>query len=202
MRPLAPALVLCTWCSAFVCALSLPTPAHAAPPTAQESFERSRAELIELVDAKAKPARVEAEVDRLLDYTWLAHTALGGSERYAERCADQCAAFEALLTALIRRNYLRMLAEHRKGEVEVLGAEVRERATKIDTRVELRVAGKTKRVHVDYVMHEVQGSWQLRDIITEGVSLARTYRYEIHTLYTKGGMDEVMRALQAKLDER
>ena len=188
--------------SGLTLALSLCIPALAqAGESALESFRSAQERVLALVAADAKDAKVEAEVDELLDYDWLATAALGGSTHYAERCGDRCAEFELLLERLIRANYLSRLAEAERGRVEYLGEEVRSTATKVDTRVSFEAAGKLRSLDVDYVMHEVEGRWQVRDIITEGVSLAKNYRYEINQLYRKGGIDAVITALEARLEQ-
>ena len=155
-----------------------------------------------LVDAGAETAKIQAEVDELLDYDWIAKAALGGPSRYAEACGDRCDEFKALLTQLIRENYLKRIKAKNRGTVEYQGEEVREKATKVDTKVTfVDKEGKTQVVDMDYVMHKVDGKWVVRDIITEGVSLAKNYKYEINRLHVEGGMDKVIATLQKKLDE-
>jgi phospholipid transport system substrate-binding protein len=188
--------------SFLACVLLMPAMATGAEEGALESFERSHETILELVERDTKPADLQREVDALLDYDWLATSALGGPTRYAERCADRCAEFEALLTELIRANYLERLADHEHVTVEYLGEQARETATKVDTRISFKdKSGHTKQLQVDYVMHRNEGRWYVRDIITEDVSLARTYKYEINKLYKAGGIDQVITTLRAKLDE-
>ena len=185
----------------LACALVLlPTSATAAGPEegARASFERSHAKVSDLVDAGASATTIAREVDALLDYASIAQAALGGPSHYEARCGDQCDAFEDLLTRLIRANYLERITDER-GALEVVGAEVRERATKVRTRVRFELEGRQQMLSIDYVMHEQDDRWKVRDIITEDVSLARTYRYEIHELYKRGGMDLVLSTLEAKL---
>lgn len=188
----------------LACTLFVPTfaaRASGSEPGALEAFERTHEQLLDLLERDAKPSEIQREVDALLDYDWIAKSALGGPTRYAERCADRCVQFEALLTELIRTNYLRRLSE---GEVRVeyLGEQVRDTATKVDTRISFADgSGRTKVIEIDYVMHLSDGRWQVRDIITESVSLAKTYKYDINTLYKEGGIDKVIATLQAKLDE-
>ena len=187
--------------AAFLCFALAPLSAHAAEGGgALDAFRSAHTEVTELVAADAAPAAIEAEVDALLDYDWLAKAALGGPSHYAERCAERCAEFEALFSALIRANYLRGLRQQRDARVEYLGEEVRERATKVDTKLSFTRKGKPTVLEVDYVMHEIEGRWQVRDIITEDVSLVKNYRHEIHVLYKRGGIAEVLAALEAKLD--
>ena len=184
----------------LACMLLVPTLALGAEDGPLAAFERSHAKILELVERDSKPAVIQREVDALLDYGWIARSALGGPSRYADRCADRCAEFEALLTELIRRNYLQRLAEHEGVRVEYLREQVRETASKVDTRVSFEdKGGHTKVLEVDYVMHRSEGQWYVRDIITEGVSLSKTYKYEINKLYKAGGIDKVIVTLQAKL---
>lgn len=185
----------------LACVLLMPTLATAAEEGALEAFERSHEKILELVERDTKPAEIQRQVDALLDYHWIATSALGGPSRYAERCADRCAEFEALLAELIRSNYLERLAAHEHVGVEYLGEQVRETATKVDTRISFKdKSGQTKILTVDYVMHRSEGRWYVRDIITEDVSLARTYKYEINKLYKAGGIDEVITTLRSKLE--
>lgn len=171
-------------------------------PGAIDAFKQSHADVTTLVDANAESTAIQAKVDELLDYDWIAKAALGGSSRYAEVCGERCDEFKALLTQLIRENYLKRIKAKNRGTVEYLGEQVREKATKVDTKVTFENdEGEIQVVEIDYVMHKVDGKWHARDIITEGVSLAKNYKYEINKLYAEGGMDKVISTLQKKLDE-
>jgi phospholipid transport system substrate-binding protein len=167
-----------------------------------DAFKQSHQEVTALVDAGAETSKIQAEVDELLDYDWIAKAALGGPSRYAQACGERCDEFKALLTQLIRENYLKRIKAKNRGTVDYQGEEVREKATKVDTKVTfVDKEGKTQIVEIDYVMHKLDGKWVVRDIITEGVSLAKNYKYEINRLHAEGGMDKVISTLQKKLDE-
>lgn len=167
-----------------------------------DAFKVSHGEVTTLVDAGADASKIQAQVDGMLDYDWITMAALGGPTRYAEACGERCDEFKALLTELIRENYLKRIKAKDRGTVEYLGEEVREKATKVDTKVTfVDKEGKTQVVEIDYVMHKVDGQWHVRDIITEGVSLAKNYKYEINRLYVEGGMDKVISTLRKKLEE-
>jgi phospholipid transport system substrate-binding protein len=167
-----------------------------------DAFKQSHGDVTSLVDAGAEASKIQAEVDELLDYDWIAKAALGGPSRYAEACGERCDEFKALLTQLIRENYLKRIKAKNRGTVEYLGEDVREKATKVNTKVSfVDKDGKAQVVEIAYVMHKVDGSWHVRDIITEGVSLAKNYKYEINRLFVEGGMDKVITTLQKKLDE-
>ncbi len=185
------------------CALLLPSAALAeGGPGAIDAFKQSHTEVTALVDAKADTGTVQTRVDALLDYDWIAKAALGGPSRYAGRCAERCDEFKSLLSELIRENYLKRINAKDRGTVKYVTEHVRAKATKVDTKVTfVDKEGKTRVVEVDYVMHKVDGKWHVRDIITDGVSLAKNYKYEINKLYKDGGMDKVITQLRKKLDD-
>lgn len=184
-------------------ALLLPATALAeGGPGAIDAFRGAQDQVTSLVDKGADSKEIQARVDGLLDYDWLAESALGGKKLYAERCTERCDEYKALLAELIRRNYLKRIKGKDRGTVAYLEEHVRKTATKVDTRVTYTNSeGEETVVEIDYVMHKVDDKWHVRDIITEGVSLAKNYKYEINNLYNDGGMDKVIGNLEKKLAE-
>jgi phospholipid transport system substrate-binding protein len=194
-------------------ALAAPGPAEAADPpgatkreerdTALEAFKAGHEAVIKLARRHASTGKLQAKVDGLLDYDWIAKTALGGADKYAETCGSQCAEFESLLKQLIRENYLRLVRKADKHDVEYVD-QVRNRlgnAFKVKTKVKVDRNGRTQTVVIAYVMRQVGGLWQVQDIITDDVSLARTYKYEFNRIMRRGGIDSVIETLQSKLTE-
>jgi len=184
---------------AVTLALLVPTAASAAG--AQETLSTRHARVVEQVKQRVDDAALQREVDALLDYRALAQDSLGGPARYAEQCGARCADFEAALTRLIRDNYLRRLRTEREHKVEQVGEEVRAKGVLVKTLVSFTKEGKVETLAVDYLMHEVEGRWLVRDIITDGVSLARNYKYEFGQILKKDGIDGLIARLEAKTAE-
>jgi ABC-type transporter MlaC component len=180
--------------------LTTPSVAQAAETSAIDAFTAKHEVVVKLVKSKATDAQLQEKVDELLDYEYLSTAALGGPDRFAKVCDTRCDEFSALLTDLIRENYLRMIRQAEKHPVEYVGEVAGKNAVyKVETRVKIEKNGREQTITVEYVMHEVDGKWQVRDIITEGVSLAKTYRYEINKIAKDQGIDGVIRKLQDKL---
>lgn len=174
------------------------------PASALEAFKASHQTVVGLVHDKAGSDKIEAEVDALLDYEWIAHAALGGERRYAKKCEPRCPEYEALLAKLIRENYLKRIRQADSGNVEYLGEEVRKDKAKVDTRVTFEKDGEKQTLEISYVMHWIPaedgtGHWVARNIITDGVSLAKTYRYEFGKILRDEGIDGLISRLQTKL---
>jgi phospholipid transport system substrate-binding protein len=167
---------------------------------AAETFQSKHGALVQLVDAGADDIELGAELDRMLDYHWLAEASLGGPDNYASVCGSRCAEFESLLTKVIRDNYLRMIRKAKQHPLELVGAvEGKGGVHKVSTKLRVEKNGRTRAVTVDYIMHEVGGSWQIRDIITDDVSLVRTYRHEFNKIAKTEGIDGIIARLQEKL---
>ena len=168
--------------------------------SAIDAFRAKQEAVVRLVASGASDAKLEAKVDTLLDYDSLAIAALGGESNYATVCGERCGEFNELLTRLIRENYLRMVRKAEKHPVEYVGQVAgRNEIYKVTTRIKIDKNGREQTVTVDYVMHKVAGNWQVTDIITDGVSLKKTYRYEFRQIHKSGGIDAIISKLEEKL---
>ncbi len=190
------ALSLCTLGS-----LGFAGSAAAAETSAMDTFKTRHGKVVELVKKRAEAAALQKEVDELLDYKALAETSLGGPARYASKCEPRCAEFEALLTRLIRENYLKRIRTDKKYDLAYVGEEQKPRGTHVITNVSLSRDGKPEVVEVVYVMHQVGGIWKTEDIITDGVSLAKNYKFEFNKILKDKGINELIARLEAKLTE-
>lgn len=167
--------------------------------TALEEFKKRHEVVMLLVKSKMPEEAIAKEVDALLDYDWIAVQSLGGKNRADRRCEERCTEFDALLTRLIRQNYLKRITQAEDGVVEYVGEEKRARASKVTTKVKFKKDGVEQTITVAYVMHVVDGKWQVRDIITEGVSLAKNYRFEFNKILRDEKIGGLITRLETKL---
>ena len=177
--------------------------AEAAPTTAPSAvFKERHSKVLELIKKRAEPEALAKEVDQLLDYKALAEASLGGPARFANKCAPRCAEFEALLTRLIRENYLKRIRTDKKYELTIVGEDPKVGGDiRVITNVALTRDGKPEIVEVVYVMHLVGGTWKVQDMITDGVSLAKNYKFEFNKIIRDKGIDELIVRLENKLVE-
>lgn len=183
-------------------ALGFSPPAEAAAPAASAVFKDRHSKVVELVKKRAEQDLLAKEVDQLLDYKALAEASLGGPARYAGKCEPRCAEFEALLTKLIRENYLKRIRTDKKYELTIVGEETKLGGdVHVITNIALTRDGKPEVVEVVYVMHPVGDTWKVQDIITDGVSLAKNYKFEFNKIIRDKGIDELIARLENKLVE-
>ena len=154
-------------------------------PGAIDAFRKAQDDIIVAYDGGATGAGLQAKVDALLDYDWIAKAALGKAA-----CEDRCDA------KLARNNFLKRLKAMDRDKVQYLTEHVGKDSTTVDTKVEFPQGdGALKVVEIDYVMHKVDGAWVVRDILSDDVSVVASYEKKIGTLYQAGGIDAVITVL-------
>jgi phospholipid transport system substrate-binding protein len=167
------------------------------PPSAMESFKASHSAVLDLVHKKAGNEAVEKVVDSWFDYEGIAADAIGSKKK----CEPRCDEYEALLGRLIRQNYLKRINQADTGKIDFVGEDIRGKKAKVETKVTFKKDGVEQTLEIDYIVYLVDDKWVCRDVITDGVSLRRTYKYEFNKVIRDGGIDDLILKLENKLAE-
>jgi len=168
----------------------------------QSTQEKVRASLTAWFKSQG-PARTRAKeqarkaVAELIDFDTLAKETLG--KKWNELSPKDRARYTAALKGAMEANYL---AKMRQGEsadverlrIEVLGEEPQDGRVLVQTKVH---SGEDT-VAIDYVMEKGPKGWRAVDVITEGVSLAETYREQVGKLLQKKTINDVIATLERK----
>jgi len=101
---------------------------------------------------------------------------------------------------LLVRTYASALASYSGQKLEF--RPLRAKPTDTDVTVNVRVlqAG-TQPVQIDYDMEKHPGGWQVWDVRVAGISLVANYRTEFDNVVRDGGIDGLIKTLQAKNHE-
>jgi phospholipid transport system substrate-binding protein len=177
-------------------------PEGSASAAVQTATEQIRIAMTKYVNAQGKAkekARAEARraVAKLIDFDELAKATLG--KTWDERTPAQRKRYVAALRGAMEANYLVKMGKTKAGDVaaaraEILGEERQGDRVLVRTRVH---AGQDS-ASIDYLMAKGPSGWRAVDVITEGVSLADTYREQVAKLLPKRGFDGVVNALEKK----
>ncbi len=190
------------WIPTFVLFLALSTVAFA-DPAAQGWVKAQRTELVAALKkgGSAKTdKKVEGIVDRMLDYQTLAQDSLGRD--WKKHTPEEQKKFSELLTLLVRRAYRKNLDKTLVDyEVTYTQVETSKKGVKVYTVAKNRKKKREEPTQIDYLVHQVNGKWQIRDVVTEGSSMVRNYRRQFRKIIKKHGFDELLKRMQKKLDE-
>jgi phospholipid transport system substrate-binding protein len=146
--------------------------------------------------AKARE-RARNVVGELIDFDALAKSTLA-SKWEATKPADRARYTKALKGAM-EANYLAKMRQGKSSDVEkiridLLGEEQAAQGTLVHTKVH---SGEDTAA-IDYVMEKRPRGWKAVDVITEGVSLADTYREQVAKLLQKKTLNDVIATLDKK----
>ena len=149
------------------------------------------------------PARARAReqarkaVGELIDFDALAKATLG--KKWEEIKPADRSRYTAALKGAMEANYLAKMRQGKKTDIgrirtEITGEEQQGTHTVVHTKIDS--GGET--AAIDYVMELRPKGWRAVDVITEGVSLAETYREQVAKILAKKSLNEVIAALDRK----
>jgi phospholipid transport system substrate-binding protein len=199
-KPMTHPMRLLTLILAAAVALLLPLHALAAPAQTPEAFIKAKhAELNGLLK-QGKPAepRVEAVFDQILDYDALAKDSLG--PLWNERSEAERKEFQGILKKLVQRAYKKNLKKTLDYAIEYKGAEKRNASFVVRTVAKNKKNAREEPISIDYALHEVDGKWKIRDIVTEGSSLVNNYKSQFRRVIKKDGFAGLIAKMKKKLD--
>ncbi len=176
--------------------------AGSASAAVQQAQERVRKDLNAWFKAEG-PARQKARekaraaVGELIDFDSLAKATLG--KKWEDLSAKDRARYTDSLRGAMEANYLSKMRQGKSQDVdkvksEVLGEEKQGERTLVKTKV---TSGEDS-ASIDYVMEREKKGWAAVDVLTEGVSLAETYRDQVTKLMAKKNFEAVITALDKK----
>ena len=176
--------------------------AGSASEAVQRTQEKVRASLTAWIKSEG-PARNRAReqarkaVDELIDLDELARSTLGN--KWDELKPADRKRYTAALRAAMEANYLAKMRKGKASDVErirteITGEEPRDGRVVVHTRVH---TGEDTAA-IDYAMVKGPKGWRAVDVITEGVSLAETYREQVSRILAKKTLNDVIAALDRK----
>jgi phospholipid transport system substrate-binding protein len=136
-------------------------------------------------------------VSELIDFDALAKATLG--KKWDETKPADRARYTASLKGAMEANYLAKMRQGKSSDVEKIRSEVTgEDVQGGNTIVHTRVRSGEDTATIDYVMEKRSNGWRAVDVITEGVSLAETYREQVAKILAKKSLSDVIAALDRK----
>lgn len=184
---------------ALIVAAAQPGSPSAAVQTTQE---RVRASLDAWFKSQG-PARARAReqarkaVGELIDFEALAKATLG--KKWDEIKPADRSRYTAALKGAMEANYLAKMRQGKKADVDRIRTEITGEVQQgSHTIVHTKIDSGGETAAIDYVMERRGKGWRAVDVITEGVSLAETYREQVAKILAKKGLNDVIAALDRK----
>lgn len=138
---------------------------------------------------------VEAKVLPHFNFQRMTQLALGREARQAS--PEQSKLLVEEFRELLVRTYSKALTEYRSQEIVFKPFKMTPAETDVKVRTEIRQSGG-KPVPLDYYLEKNATGWKVYDMEVGGVSLVTNYRSTFAQEIQKGGIDGLIRSLQAK----
>ncbi|WP_068636983.1 MlaC/ttg2D family ABC transporter substrate-binding protein [Thauera butanivorans] len=140
----------------------------------------------ELVDAKVLPH---------FDFRRMTMLAVGPDWRSAS--AEQQARLTDAFRTLLVRTYSNALTQYRDQTIEFKPTRFGEADKRVQVRTEVRQTG-AQPIGIDYMLEKSDAGWKVFDVIVAGVSLVTNYRSSFAQDVRSGGIDGLIKSLEAK----
>lgn len=138
---------------------------------------------------------VEIKVLPHFDFTRMTQLALARDWRQATP-AQQKTLTDEFHTLLVR-TYSKALAEYKSQTIDYKPLSMRPTDTDVKVRTEIKQPGG-KPIQLDYYLEKLDKGWKVYDIEVGGISLVLNYRNSFATEVRDGGIDGLIKSLQAK----
>jgi phospholipid transport system substrate-binding protein len=149
-----------------------------------QSGDTSRA--IDLVEQKVLPH---------FDFRRMTMLAVGRDWRQAS--PDQQALLVTEFKTLLVRTYSNALTQYRNQVINFKPLHAAADDTDVQVRTEVKQPGATP-VQIDYALEKGDAGWKVYDVVVGGVSLVTNYRSSFAQQIRTGGIDGLIKTLQAK----
>ncbi len=145
-------------------------------------------------DSDGKLVRLQEITDRRFNFPRMSKLVLGRNRR--KLSDEQQLEFEHEFRRHLTITYGQRIESFGGEEIEI-GAARLERNGEATVKTKL-VGGSADGVLIDYRLREREGSWQIIDIIIEGVSLVQNFRAQIQEIVSSKGADQLIVVLREK----
>ncbi|KAA3652050.1 MAG: ABC transporter substrate-binding protein [Proteobacteria bacterium] len=154
-------------------------------------------EAIQSGDASRAAALVDEKVLPHFDFRIMTSLAVGRDWRQATPAQRDRLVGE--FRTLLVRTYSNALTQYRDQQIDFKPLRAKAGDTDVTVRTEVRQPG-AKPVEIDYALEKQGENWKVYDVIVAGVSLVTNYRSSFATEIRSGGIDGLIKALEAKND--
>jgi phospholipid transport system substrate-binding protein len=142
---------------------------------------------IELVEQKVLP-----------HFNFTRMTALAVGKDWRQATPDQQKALTNEFRDLLVRTYSNALTAYKNETVDYKPFKMQPGETDVTVRTQIHQPGARQPITLDYSLEKNGNAWKVYDVVVAGVSLVTNYRSSFATEVRNGGIDGLIKTLQAK----
>lgn len=143
--------------------------------------------------AEQKKEQISGRVQKFLDIDSMSRRTLG--PYWDGATEEQRQRFSQLFVKVLETTYLNRIEDYSDGAVKYLKQRVKDDKAIIDT----VIVAKELEIPVQYLMIYTGSSWQVFDLVIEGVSLVKNYRSSYGEIIRREGYDGLFALMEGKV---
>ena len=138
-----------------------------------------------------------AEQKVLPHFDFMRMTRLAVGRNWAQASEAQKEQLTREFRTLLVRTYSTSLSQYRNQTIEVKPSRIAAQDTEATVRTAVIQQGGPP-IPIDYSMEKTASGWKVYDVVIDGASLVTTYRGSFNDQIQKGGIDGLVKTLQAR----
>lgn len=138
-----------------------------------------------------------AEQKVLPHFDFMRMTRLAVGRNWAQASEAQKEQLTREFRTLLVRTYSTSLSQYRDQTIEVKPSRIAAQDTEATVRTAVLQQGGPP-IPIDYSMEKTASGWKVYDVVIDGASLVTTYRGSFNDQIQKGGIDGLVKTLQAR----
>jgi phospholipid transport system substrate-binding protein len=147
------------------------------------------------LDRQSRRDRMREVIDKRFDFRAMSQRTLATNWKKATEAEKQ--KFTELFAELIQNSYVSKIESYTNETVEYPGEKQKGRKAVVET----LIITSSAEIPVDYKVYLKDGSWQVYDVIIEGVSLISNYRSSYQEIVRKDGFNGLLAQMEEKIRE-
>jgi phospholipid transport system substrate-binding protein len=144
--------------------------------------------------SEQQPKELHALAATLIDYPAFARAAFSEHWDTVKKRDELVAAFRQMLES----RYIKELRARLDAPVVYAQEEIDGPEATVTTIVQINAKGRNTEEEIVYKLRKVDGTWRVRDIIDDEISLVRNYKTQFHKIITEQGADRLLEKMKAK----
>ncbi|HEV8711645.1 MAG TPA: ABC transporter substrate-binding protein [Candidatus Binatia bacterium] len=127
------------------------------------------------------------------DFTEMARRSLG--LHWRQRSPEEQQEFVQLFTNLLEEAYFDKIESYNGEKVQYLNETVDNDYAEVETKI---IGTNGQEFSVNYRLHNVNGEWQVYDVVIENISLVHNYRSQFNRVLAKSSFAELLKTMREK----
>ncbi len=145
---------------------------------------------------KERRSAIRKIVDERFDFEEMAKRSLG--IHWKNRTPEEKKEFVPLFTDLLERSYIKKIESYTDEKILYIGEQIDKEYAVVKSKI---ITTKKLEIPIDYKLLNKNGTWEVYDIVIEGVSLVNNYRTQFNKIIRSDSYEVLVKRMKDKQEE-